>query len=154
MSEVNGFMIFKLPKPVLDKISDDDQCINHEVVNDIIKSAGIVKDFDEKLFLVDLDLTCDGIEKRSDFLFVYPFDEHFMYLGKLLAEHGKGIELYSVISHEYGVSGFYILDAEGNRFVESVDIESEEDVDPAEIHKQFLKRIPKSIKTTFDDIFS
>lgn len=153
MSEVNGFLIFKLPTSILDKVGIEDECLSSSVIAEIIEVAGIKEPVDEKLVLLDLDLMCDGIEKRADLLLIYPFDEHFMDFAKLLAEYGKGIEFYGAIGHEAGVGGYYLLDAEGNRSLALLDFESEEDCDPEEIYARFLKSIPERIKDVFDDIF-
>ena len=148
----NGFLILKLPANVLDKIEIEDGCLSSSVIAAIIEFAGISEPIEEKLVLLGLDLMCEGIEKRSNLLLLYPFDEHFMDFAQLLAEHGEGVELYAGIGHEAGVSGYYLLDADGNRSVAFIDIESEEDVDPAETYAQFRKKIPEHIKQTFDDI--
>jgi hypothetical protein len=152
MSEVHGFLIIRLPDSFLKKVDIDDGCLNSSIVAAIVELAGISEPIDEKLLLRDLDLICEGIEKRADLLLVYPFDEHFMDLAKLLTEHGEGVEIYGAIGHEAGVSGYYLLDADGNRSVTILDIESEEDVDPEETFAGFLENIPEQIKQTFDDI--
>ncbi|MEM7587735.1 MAG: hypothetical protein AAF560_30385 [Acidobacteriota bacterium] len=153
MSEITGSLVLKLPESVSSLMDDVDAEITDEALTAILNAAGLGSQSEmlEECFGAALEF--EGLEKRGEYVLVYPFDESYMELMRILVRDGAGIEIYGGISHEYGVQEYYVLARDDVKFIGHIDREGEDDADPAEVVAEFQRLVPKTVKSTFPEVF-
>jgi hypothetical protein len=153
MAEVSGSLIFKVSDSVFSKLSEETGGLSSDDLQAILDSSDIsltpmhTEDFERSNF------SHEGLEKRKGYILIYPFDEEYMALMKLIINKGKKIEAYGLISHEYGTTEYYALNKDGERFVGTYDAEGEDNLDQKELIANLIKLVPDEVKKIFDDIF-
>ena len=155
MSEVSGSLILKLTDQALNSLDDQSSHLSWENISSLLDAFNIELDLSDEKDLKQFNFSHEGLEKRENYALIYPFGEEFMHLMKLMVSAGENLEIYGFINHEYGVSEYYGLNAEGKQLVAHFDEEGEEEVDLThdEIIADFISFVPDAIKQSFDDIF-
>jgi len=153
MAEVSGSLIFKLSEDVFSKLNEDTSNLDWNDVQNILMSSCIELEGINTEDLEHASFYHEGLEKRKGYILIYPFDEEYMELMKLIVNKGKEIEVYGLISHEYGLTEYYALNKEGKKFIGAYDDEGEENIDKKELISSLLKIVPDEVKQVYNDIF-
>lgn len=157
MAEAQGSLVIKLPGVILNQFKKDLTEVSWDLLNDIAHAANV-----ENLeHAVDEDIShikgkwldTEGSKINGEYALIWPFSDEWMDVMRALVNKGNGIEVYGGIFHEYGATEFYALTATGERYIGLVDQEADDNVDPVEVQRAFLKMVPEHVKQLFPETF-
>ena len=155
MSEVNGSLILKLTDQALNHLDDQSSKLTWDNIKVLLTAFDIEIDHTTEEDLKQFNFSHEGLVKRENYALIYPFGEEYMHLMKLIVSAGEHLEVYGFIHHEYGVSEYYGLNAEGKQMIAQFDEEGEEEskLTHDQIIENFITFMPDTVKQTFAEIF-
>lgn len=95
----------------------------------------------------------DGIELREGFVSIATNGSEWMKPLQHLVRHGKELEVYGRIEHEYGHLELYVMDGRGKRYFGRINFESDDAAEVDRMATKWLSRVPAEVQQKFPDLF-
>ena len=154
MAEAWGTVVISGAESILRDMSSDNNGVTWQLMTKLFTFAGFqsLKEANPILgYYENRSFIDEGIHFKDNHLIVDVFGDEWMFAIEELVTKGENLEVFGEISHEYGAKAYYALIQDGQRYFETIDYESDVNVErEEEIRQEWLKLIPESVRSKYE----
>ncbi|HEU5137502.1 MAG TPA: hypothetical protein VFU13_20330 [Steroidobacteraceae bacterium] len=154
MAEAHGTLLVRASPGLVQLLDADGQRISHEAMLALLDAASVPRaKIKAALGVKRRAYPHEGIEQREGFVSITLFGDEWMKPMRALVNHGRGLECYGRVDHEYGYTELYAMDGRDARYFGTINFESYDAAQASQVMTGWRDCVPAGVREQFPDLF-